>query len=97
MGYVKSSYLSIKTYIKKTGGKAQKTKIQNDTQYQAVWWWRQMPSPSQIGGTVSQRLKAQSQGMVHPTVIFIQHQHIDTISKKSQQKQSILSQLVWHI
>lgn len=68
--------------------------------YQAVWRWRgemNMPSPSQISGTVSHRLKGQSQGTVHPTVTFIQHQPIDTILKKSQQKQFILSRVVWHI
>lgn len=66
----------------------------------AVWRWRgetNMPNPNQISGTVNHRLRVQNQGTVHPTVTFIQHQPIDTIIKNPQQKQSILSQVVWHL
>lgn len=62
--------------------------------------WRgetNMPNPNQISDTVNHRLKVQNQGTVHPTVTFIQHQPIDTIIKNSQQKQSIPSEVVWHI
>lgn len=47
--------------------------------------------------SVAHRLKVQNVRTVHPSGTFIQGQLIDTIFKKPHQKQSTLSQVVWHI